>query len=160
MMVPGQVTMIPVFILFKNLGIIDTYAALILPAAFSAYGTFMLRQYFLSIPAALEEAAVIDGATKLQILIQIIVPLSKTALSTLAIFAFIYAWNDFMWPLIVINSDQKKTLPIMLQSFQTSYGAQWHLIMAASMIVLIPVITIFIFGQKYITRGIMMTGIK
>lgn len=160
MMVPGQVTMIPVFILFKNLGIIDTYAALILPASFSAYGTFMLRQYFLSIPAALEEAAVIDGATKMQILIQIIMPLSKTALSTLAIFTFIYAWNDFMWPLIVINSDSKKTLPIMLQSFQTSYGAQWHLIMAASMIVLIPVVIVFIFGQKYITRGIMMTGIK
>lgn len=160
MMVPGQVTMIPVFILFKQLGIIDTYLALILPAAFSAYGTFMLRQYFMSIPNALEEAAVIDGAKRIQILIQIIIPLAKTALSTLAIFVFLFAWNDFMWPLIVINTDSKKTLPIALQSFQTSYGAQYHLIMAASLIVLIPVITVFIVGQKYITRGIMMTGLK
>jgi len=160
MMVPGQVTMIPVFILFKNLGIIDTYWALILPASFSAYGTFMLRQYFMSIPAALEEAAYIDGATKWQILWTIIVPLSKTALATLAIFVFLFAWNDFMWPMIVINSDRLKTLPIGLQAFQSSYGAQWHLIMAASLIVLVPVIVIFIAGQKYITKGIMMTGLK
>jgi multiple sugar transport system permease protein len=160
MMVPGQVTMIPVFILFKNLGILNSYLALILPGAFSAYGTFMLRQYFLSIPKELEEAAIIDGATKLQILRQIIMPLSKTALSTMAIFTFLYAWNDFMWPLIVVNSESMKTLPIGLQAFQSSYGAQWHLIMAASLIVLIPVIIIFIFGQKYITRGIMMTGMK
>lgn len=160
MMVPGQVTMIPVFILFKTFGIIDTYIALILPAAFSAYGTFMLRQYFMSIPNALEEAAFIDGATRFQILFQIIIPLAKTALSTLAIFVFLYAWNDFMWPLIVINSDSKKTLPIALQGFQSTYGSQYHLIMAASLIVLIPVIVIFIVGQKYITRGIMMTGMK
>lgn len=160
MMVPGQVTMIPVYILFKNLGIVDTRLALILPAAFSAYGTFMLRQYFMSIPAALEEAAVIDGAKKIQILLQIIMPLAKTALSTLAIFVFLFSWNDFMWPLVVINSDAKKTLPIALQSFQTSYGAQWHLIMAASLIVLVPVVAIFIAGQKYITKGIMMSGIK
>jgi multiple sugar transport system permease protein len=166
LMVPGQVTMIPIYILFKlvdeylHIKILDTYVALILPGAFSAYGTFMLRQYFLSIPKELEEAAIIDGATKLQILRQIIMPLSKTALSTMAIFTFLYAWNDFMWPLIVVNSESMKTLPIGLQAFQSSYGAQWHLIMAASLIVLVPVILIFIFGQKYITRGIMMTGMK
>ncbi|OHD56536.1 MAG: hypothetical protein A2Y33_15340 [Spirochaetes bacterium GWF1_51_8] len=160
MMVPGQVTMIPVFILFKNMGILDSYIALILPGAFSAYGTFMLRQYFLSIPKELEEAGIIDGATKLQILRQIIIPLSKTALATMAIFTFLYAWNDFMWPLIVVNSEGMKTLPIGLMAFQTSYGASWHLIMAASLIVLIPVIAIFIAGQKFITRGIMMTGMK
>jgi multiple sugar transport system permease protein len=160
MMVPGQVTMIPVFILFKNLGLVDTYFALILPGAFSAYGTFMLRQYFMSIPAALEEAAVIDGANRMQILIQIIIPLSKTALATLAILSFLWTWNDFMWPMIVINTDALKTLPIGLQAFNSQYTADFHLIMAASLIVLVPVIVVFIFGQKYITKGIMMTGIK
>jgi multiple sugar transport system permease protein len=160
MMVPGQVLMIPWFIMFTQIGLIDTLMAIILPGAFSAYGTFMLRQYFMSIPAALEEAAVIDGASKMQILGLIIVPLSKTALATLAIFTFLFSWNDFMWPLIVLHSDTNKTLPIGLQAFQTSYGAQWHLIMAASLIVLLPVIIVFIAGQKQITKGIMMTGIK
>lgn len=160
MMVPGTVIMIPVFILFKSLHLIDTLWALIIFGSFSAYGTFMLRQFFLSIPAALEEAAVIDGATRLQILVTVIVPLSKTALSTLAIFTFLFQWNDFMWPLIAISKEQLKTLPIALQAFQSSYTAQWHLIMAASLIVLIPVVTIFILGQKYITKGIMMSGLK
>lgn len=160
MMVPGQVTMIPVFILFKNLGLVDTYLALILPAAFTAYGTFLLRQYFMTIPAELEEAAFIDGASRMQILLQVIVPLSNTALATLAINTFLYTWNDFMWPMIIINSDPLKTLPVGLQAFQTSYGAQWHLIMAASLIVLVPVILVYIFGQKYITKGIVMTGLK
>ena len=160
MMVPGQVTMIPIFILFKQLGFIDTYLALILPGAFSAYGTFMLRQYFLSIPRELEEAAFIDGANKLQILLSIIVPLSKTALSTLAIFVFLFVWNDFMWPMVVINSDALKTLPLGLMAFNSQYGGEYHLIMAGTLIVLIPVILVFIAGQKYITKGIMMTGLK
>ena len=160
MMVPGQVTMIPVFIMMKNFGIIDSYLAVLLPGAFSAYGTFMLRQYFMSIPAALEEAAVIDGANKLQVLQLVIFPLSKTALSTLAIFTFLYSWNDFMWPMIVLHSDSLKTLPIGLQSFLSAYGSQWHLLMAGSLIALVPVIIIFCFGQKFITKGIMMTGIK
>ncbi len=160
MMVPGTVIMIPVFILFKSLHLIDTLWALIFFGSFSAYGTFMLRQFFLSIPAALEEAAVIDGASRLQILFTVIVPLSKTALSTLAIFTFLFQWNDFMWPLIAISREQLKTLPIALQAFQSSYVAQWELIMAASLIVLLPVILIFIAGQKYITKGIMMSGLK
>ncbi len=160
MMVPGVVMMIPVFILFKWFNIVDSYPAIILPAAFSAYGTFMLRQYFMTIPKALEEAAVIDGASKFQILKTVILPLSKTALSTLAIFVFLYAWNDFMWPMIVINTAELKTLPIGLQSFQSGYGSQWHLLMSASVIVLLPLIIIFVFGQKYITKGIVMTGIK
>ncbi len=160
MMIPGVVMMIPVFILFKWLKITDTYAAIILPAAFSAYGTFMLRQYFMTIPAALEEAAVIDGATKLQILTTVILPLSKTALATLGIFVFLFAWNDFMWPLIVINRPERKTLPIGLQAFISDYGSQWHLLMSASIIVLLPLIIIYVFGQKFITKGIVMTGIK
>ncbi len=173
LMVPGVVMMIPVFIMMRNgfflhqflpfipkFSLIDTYLAVILPGAFSAYGTFMLRQYFLSIPASLEEAAYIDGATRWQILTTIIIPLSKTALSTMAIFTYLFAWNDFMWPLIVINSDMMKTLPLGLQTFQSSYGSQWHLVMAASLIVVLPLIVAFILGQRYIVKGIMMTGLK
>ncbi|MFN3660503.1 MAG: carbohydrate ABC transporter permease [Brevinematales bacterium] len=173
LMVPGVVMMIPVFIMMKNgfflnrilpfipqFSLIDTYPALILPGAFSAYGTFMLRQYFLSIPASLEEAAYIDGASRWQILTTIIVPLSKTAISTMAIFTYLFTWNDFMWPLIVTNKDSMKTLPVGLQAFQSTYGSQWHLVMAASLIVIFPLIVVFIIGQRYIVKGIMMTGLK
>jgi|YNPMSStandDraft_2_1061718.scaffolds.fasta_scaffold00030_20 multiple sugar transport system permease protein len=173
LMVPGVVMMIPVFIMMKNgfflhqifpfipqFSLIDTYGALILPGAFSAYGTFMLRQYFLSIPASLEEAAYIDGATRWQILTTIIMPLSKTAMSTMAIFTYLFTWNDFMWPLIVTNKDEMKTLPVGLQAFQSSYGSQWHLVMAASLIVVLPLIIVFLIGQRYIVKGIMMTGLK
>ncbi len=158
MMIPGMVTMIPVFILMKNLGLIDTLWAIILPSLFSAYGTFMLRQYFLAIPRDLEEAAFIDGANRIQILFQIIVPLSKAAIATLATFTFLWLWNDFLWPLVVLNSDEVKTLPVGLQTFQGEYGSLWHLVMAASLIVLIPVLVVYILNQKFITEGIMLSG--
>ncbi|MFH1761958.1 MAG: carbohydrate ABC transporter permease, partial [bacterium] len=121
MMIPGQVTMIPVFILLKKLGWIDTYYALILPQMFTAYGTFMLRQFFLTIPKEVEEAAVMDGCTRLTVYWKIILPLSMPALATLSTFVFLGAWNEFMWPLIVTNSMDMKTLPVGLASFQGLY---------------------------------------
>lgn len=160
MMIPGQVTMIPVFILLKRLGWIDTYQALILPGLFSAYGTFLLRQFFLTIPKDLEDAAVIDGCSKLRIWWTIIVPLSKSALATLTTFTFMAAWNDFMWPLIVTNSMHMKTLPVGLASFQGQYTTEWTLLMAASMIVLLPVLVLYVFNQRFFTEGIVLSGLK
>jgi len=160
MMIPGQVTMIPVFILLKKLGWIDTYQALILPGMFTAYGTFLLRQFFLTIPKDLEDAATIDGCSKLRIWATIIIPLSKAALATLTTFTFMFVWNDFMWPLIVTKSMKMKTLPVGLASFQGLYTTNWTLLMAASVIVLVPVLILYIFNQRYFTEGIVLSGLK
>jgi multiple sugar transport system permease protein len=160
MMVPGQVTMIPVFILLKKLNWIDTYQALILPGIFSAYGTFMLRQFFMTIPKDLIESAKIDGCSQLGILVKIVIPLSLPAIATLGTFIFLGSWNEFMWPLIVTNSMEMKTLPVGLSSFQGLYSTDWSLLMAASTIVLIPVIIVYVFNQRFFTKGIVMSGIK
>jgi len=160
MMIPFVVITIPNFILLKNFGLLDTLPGLILPVIFNAYGVFMLRQFFLGIPTSLEEAAVIDGANKMNIFLKIILPLSKAALATLVTFNFIFTWNDFMWPLIVINSDEWKTLPLMLSTFQGQYSSEITLIMAASLIVLLPVLIIFVLNQRFITKGITMSGLK
>jgi len=158
LMVPFTVTMIPVYILFKWLGLVNTLIAVILPALFSAFGTFLLRQFFVSIPYDLEEAAFIDGANRLQILWHVILPLSKGALATLGTFTFLFQWNDFLWPLVVLNSEEVKTIPIGLTAFQSAYGSQWELVMAASLIALIPVVIIYIFNQRFLTESIMLTG--
>ena len=160
LMIPGQVTMIPVFILFKRIGLIDTLWALILPGMFTAYGTFLLRQFFLSIPRDLEEAAIIDGATRFRIYTTIVLPLSKAALATLATFTFMWQWNDFMWPLIVINTQTKMTIPVGLAHFQGMYSTQWTLLMAGAVLATLPVIIVFIFNQRFFVQGIMLTGLK
>jgi multiple sugar transport system permease protein len=160
MMIPGTVTMIPVFIIIKKFGWLDTYQALILPGMFSAYGTFLLRQFFLSIPKDLEESAVIDGATKFRIYWQIILPLSKPALATLTTFTFMWVWNDFMWPLIVTSKMEMRTLPVGLASFQGLYTTNWTLLMAASVIVLMPVLILYIYNQRFFVRGITLSGLK
>jgi len=160
MMVPGQVTMIPVFILIKKLQWVDTYQALILPAMFSAYGTFMLRQFFLSIPRSLEEAAIIDGASTWKIFISIILPLSKPALATLTTFTFMGSWNSFLWPLVVTNSLEMRTLPVGIAVFQSQFGTQWELLMAGAMITLVPVLIIYIFNQRFFVKGIALSGLK
>ena len=148
------------FILLKNFGLIDTLPGIFIPVMFNAYGVFLLRQFFLGIPVSLEEAAVIDGASKMSIFLRIILPLSKAALATLVTFIFIFTWNDFMWPLIVINSDEWKTLPLMLSTFQGQHASRIALIMAASLIVLLPVIILYVLNQKFITKGITMAGLK
>ncbi len=160
LMIPGAVTMIPTFILMRLIGWVDTYKALIIPGIFSAYGTFLLRQFFMSIPTDLEDAARIDGCNKLGIYRHVIVPLSKPAMATLATFTFIGSWNNFMWPLIMINSMEKKTLPIGLASFQGLYSTDWTLLMAASVIVMMPTLIVFLFNQRFFVEGIKLTGIK
>lgn len=160
MMLPGAVTMIPTFILLKMVGWIDTYKALIIPGLFTAYGTFLLRQFFMGIPSDLEDAARIDGCSKMGIYRHVIIPLSKPALATLGTMTFIGSWNNFMWPLIVTNSMEKKTLPIGLASFQGLYTTDWTLLMAASIIVMVPTLVIFIFNQRFFVEGIKLSGMK
>jgi multiple sugar transport system permease protein len=160
MMIPFPVTMIPVFILFREIGWIDTYKALILPGIFTAYGTFMLRQFFMTLPRDLEDAAKIDGCGYGRIFLKIILPLSKPALATLTTFTFLGSWMNFMWPLVVLNSHEKFTLPVGLSYFQSVHTTNWTLLMAGSLIVLVPVLIVFIFNQRYFVEGIKLSGIK
>ncbi|HDN79647.1 MAG TPA: carbohydrate ABC transporter permease [Chloroflexi bacterium] len=160
LMVPSEVTLIPKFILMKQLHLIDTYIAVILPGIFNAYGVFLLRQFFMTLPESLEEAAIIDGASYFRIYWNIILPLAGPALATLGIFSFRGAWNDFMWPLIVINSEEMKPLSVGLASFHGLYETNWPHLMAASTVALIPMIIVFVLAQKYFVRGIALTGLK
>jgi multiple sugar transport system permease protein len=160
MMIPEAITIIPLFILFRYFALIDTYWALILPVAFSAYGTFMLRQFFLGIPRDLEEAAILDGCTTLGIFRHVVLPLSKPALAALAILTFMGSWRSLMWPLIVCQSQQMFTLPVALSQFQEMYGVQWELLMAGSIIMLVPMLVVFVVGQRYFVSGIQIGALK
>lgn len=161
MMIPGQVIMIPTFILMKFLNWIDTYYALIVPGLFgAAFGTFLLRQFFLTIPKELEDAARIDGCSFLGIYYKIILPLSKPALAVLAIFIFMATWNNFLWPLILIDTMEKMPITLALSIFQGFYTTEWNLLMAGTIVSLLPILIAFIIGQKYFIQGITLTGIK
>ncbi|MCZ7602137.1 MAG: carbohydrate ABC transporter permease [Melioribacteraceae bacterium] len=160
MMIPYNVTMIPSFLVLYWLGWIDTYYALIVPGLASAFGTFLLRQFFITIPKELEEAAFIDGATKLQVLWKIIVPLAKPALATLAIFTFMGVFNDFIWALIVLNSEDMQTVQLGLAIFRDRYLTQWDLLMAGSVTAVLPILIVFFFAQKYFIQGITLSGLK
>jgi multiple sugar transport system permease protein len=158
LMIPFQVTMIPNFILVRYLRWYDTYQALILPPSFSAFSTFLMRQYFLSIPLELDEAARVDGASSWRIWWQIVLPLSGPVIAALTIFLFLGAWNDFLWPLVVTNSLEMRTLPVGLSTFQGQYNVQWHLLMAGSVIALVPVLAVYIAGQNWFVQGITLSG--
>lgn len=160
MMIPFQVTMIPVFILVKYFKWLDTYQGLIVPCLFSAYGTFLLRQFFMSIPSELEDAAKIDGCSYWRIFWNIILPLSKPALATLGIFVFMWSWNNFLWPLLITNTLEMKTLPLGLAYFLGQYTIYWNLLMAGTTIALAPVLVVFFFAQRYFVEGITLTGLK
>lgn len=160
LMIPGAVTMIPTFIVMRLIRWIDTYKALIIPGIFTAYGTFLLRQFFMSIPIDLEDAARIDGCNKIGIYRHVILPLAKPAMATLGTFTFIGSWNNFMWPLIMINTMEKKTLPIGLASFQGLYTTDWNLLMAASVIVMAPTVIVFLLNQRFFVEGIKLSGVK
>jgi multiple sugar transport system permease protein len=160
MMIPYNVTMIPSFMVLYWLGWVDTYQALIVPGLASAFGTFLLRQFFITIPRELEEAAFIDGASRLTVLKKIILPLSKPALATLAIFTFMGVFNDFIWALIVINSEEMRTVQLGLAIFRDRYLTQWDLLMAGSVTAVLPILIVFFFAQKYFIKGITLSGIK
>lgn len=161
MMVPTQVTMIPLFIMMVELHWIDSYAALIAPFVASAYGCFLLRQFFLTIPDELEDAAAIDGAGPWSVYLRIILPLSRPALTAFGLIAFLGSWNSFIWPLIVINRPGMKTIPIGLQSLQGFYGdANWAVLMAGAVVAALPLIVIFLIAQRAFIEGITLTGLK
>jgi ABC-type glycerol-3-phosphate transport system permease component len=162
MMLPGIVTQIPSYLVFKYLHWIDTYYPLIVPAWFGggAYNIFLLRQFFMGIPRELDEAAILDGASHSTIFWKVIMPNSGAALATVGIFAFVYNWKDFMGPLIYLNSPEKQTLELGLRTFQGLMSEKWELIMAGSVLVMIPLLVMFIVGQRYFVKGIVMSGIK
>jgi len=158
--IPWQVYMVPQFIMMRELHLNDTHFSLILLQAFSAFGVFLMRQFYMSIPNSLMEAARIDGYSEYKIYANIMLPLSKPALSTLTIFTFVTVWNDFMGPLIYINSEKLKTIQIGLRMFISQYSAEYSLIMAASLISLIPVLIIFLSLQRFFVEGVAATGVK
>jgi multiple sugar transport system permease protein len=160
MLIPGQVQLIPNFVLMRNLNWIDTYWALIMPGLAGAFGTFLLRQFFMTLPRELEDAARVDGASYWRIFRSIVLPLSGPALATVGVFTFIEKWNDFIWPLVVINSTEKMTLPLGLAYLNSARSTDWTRLMAGDVVSLIPMILVFAFAQRYFVRGISLTGLK
>ncbi|HTL29353.1 MAG TPA: carbohydrate ABC transporter permease [Tepidisphaeraceae bacterium] len=160
LMIPPIVTMIPNYALMVKLHLLDSYSALIVPAAFSAFGTFLLRQFMLSIPRALDEAAWIDGATPWQVFWNVVMPLARPGLIALAIFTFLGNYGSFYWPLIMIKSEHIRTLPIGMLYFDTIYGRQTNLLMAASVMNIIPLIILFVSAQKFLVKGIQLGAVK
>lgn len=160
MMLPGLVMTIPNYQIMIKLGLVDSYAGLIIPASFSAFGTFLLRQFMLTIPTALDEAAEIDGANKWQVYWDVILPLCRPGLITLTIFTFIGNYQSFFWPLVMLKSIHKYTLPVGLLFFDSSQGQETNLLMAAVTMSVIPMIVIFVFLQKYLVKGIQLGAVK
>lgn len=162
MLVPPQVNIIPLFFLMRELHLIDTYSALILPGLFGGFGIFLMRQYFLGFPKDLEEAAKIDGCNLFETFFKIALPLALPTVATLAMFTFVTTWNSFMWPLIVTNSERMRTLPVGLAIFKGSFReiTLWGELLACSVICTIPVIGVFLAGKKYFINDIMQGGVK
>jgi len=160
LMVPGVVTMIPNYTLMVKFQLLDSYAGLIVPASFSAFGTFLLRQFMMGIPMALDEAAEIDGATPWRTFWDVILPLSRAGLIALAVFTFLGTYGSFFWPLVLIKSEHLRTLPIGMMYFDSIYGRQTNLIMAASTLSVLPLIVLFLFSQRFLISGIQMGAVK
>lgn len=160
MMIPGQMTMIPIFLLLRQMGLLNTYLGVIVTGATSVFGIFLIRQFMLTIPDDLIDAARVDGCSEFQIYYKIMLPLCKPILSTLGIFTFLGSWNDFLWPLIVMIKKDMFPLTVALANLNSQYGTDYGLLMAAATIVILPVIIVFLIGQKYIIRSIAVTGLK
>lgn len=160
LMVPSQVTMVPLFIFMRVLGLTNTYAALILPGATSAFGVFLLRQFFLTIPRELEEAAFLDGASHWTVFSRIVIPLSRPGLAALTIFAFMSSWNSFLWPLLVTTDQDLMTLPLGLSTLQGQYTTVWNQLMAGTVLSILPIIAVYIFAQRHFVQGLALSGIK
>lgn len=160
LVIPNQVTMLPLFLLVSRLGWIDTYQALVVPFLANAFAVFFLRQFFAGLPRELEDAARVDGAGRLRILIQIILPLARPALATITLFIFLAEWDSYLWPLIVTNSQAMRTLPIGLRFFVEESGAQLNYMMAGALMAIIPIILLFFVAQRQFIEGIAMTGTK
>jgi multiple sugar transport system permease protein len=161
LMIPQQVTIIPLYLIMRELGWLDTHLALIVPnALFSAFGVFLLRQFIKGLPEELEESAILDGANRWRIYWQIIVPLIKAPLAALGIFSFLAQWNSFFTPNIFLSTPEKFTIPLLLNQFRGLYVTDWTLMMAAAAIAVVPVLIIYLIGQRYIIEGVALTGMK
>ncbi len=160
LMVPRQVTLIPNFILFRMTGLIDTRLSLVLTGVFTAYGTFLLRQFFLGIPKELEEAAIVDGYGYSRRFASIILPLAKPALTTLFIITLLAIWNEYLYALVFINSDRLRTLTLGLAIMRGDFDVQWNLVMAATVLAILPLLAVYVFLQRFFIEGIALSGIK
>lgn len=160
LMVPLQVTIVPLFVEMRVLGLVNTYPALILPTIASAFGTFMLRQAILSLPRELDEAAFIDGASHWTVFRRIVLPLSRPALAAFGIFAFMASWNSFLWPLVVVSSQDLMTLPVGLSNLHGRYETAWNLVMAGATISVFPIMAVYAVAQKHVIRGVALSGLK
>src|SRR3954469_16592504 len=160
LMVPGAVTIIPNFALMVKTHLLDSYAGLIVPSAFSAFGVFLLRQFMLTIPTSLDEAASIDGASHWQVFWEVILPLARPGLITLAIFAFLGNYGSLFWPMVMVKSEYLRTLPVGMLYFDNNYGRATNLIMAGSVMAVIPPLILFVVGQKFLVRGIQLGAVK
>lgn len=160
LMIPYFVIVIPIFIMMRSFGWVDTHYALIVPGLFSAFGTFLMKQFFLTIPRELEDAAKMDGCTPFGIYRRIFLPLSKPALAALGIFTFMWSWNDFLAPLIFLNTITKRTIPLGLAVMQGLYSTDWPSLMAASVLSVMPIIIVFLCAQEFFVKGITLSGLK
>jgi len=160
LVVPAQVAMLPLFLLMKQLGLVNTYAGVVLPALASVFGIFLVRQYARSIPDELLEAARIDGAGELRIFFQIVLPLLRPVLVTLAVFTFLAAWNDFMWPLIVLTGQEHYTLPVSLAALSREHIMDVELMMAGAVVTVVPVLLLFLLLQRYYIQGLLLGSVK
>ncbi|MEQ9455168.1 MAG: carbohydrate ABC transporter permease [Phycisphaeraceae bacterium] len=160
MMLPGLVMMIPNYQIMISLGLVDTYMGLIIPASFSAFGTFLLRQFMLTIPSSLDEAAMIDGASRWRLFWDIILPLSRPGVITLTIFTFIASFHSFFWPLVMLKSTHRYTLPVGLLFFDSSQGQQTNVLMAAMALSVLPMLVLFVVLQRYLVKGIQLGAVK
>lgn len=160
MIIPAQVTMLPIFLLLKQIGLLNSYFGIILPGMASIFGIFLISQYLKSVPDSFIEAARIDGASDLQIYWRVILPLARPILVTLALFTFMGSWNDFMWPLIVMSKESMFTLPVALSNLSGEYIQDTELMMAGSVVTVLPVVAIFLLLQKYYIHGILLGGVK
>jgi len=160
LMIPSQMTMMPVFLLLRSLGLLNSYLGLIIPASASAFGIFLIRQFMLTIPNDLIESARIDGCSDFRIYWNIVLPLCKPVLASLGVFTFMGAWNDFLWPLIIMTKESMYTLPVALANLSGEYVTEYGLLMAGSLVVVAPIIIIFLFAQKFVIESFAHTGLK
>jgi multiple sugar transport system permease protein len=164
LMIPVQVIIIPQFILIRHLGWVNSYQGLIIPSLFNAFGVFLLRQSFLTLPRDLEEAAFIDGANRFTVFWRVVLPLSKPALATLTVFNFMALWNAYLWPLFVARKDEVMTLPVALANLAGSSryqgSVEWNVVMAGAVITILPILIAYLFAQKWFVRGVTFSGIK
>jgi multiple sugar transport system permease protein len=160
MMIPLQVLIVPLFVELKTLGLIDTYLGALLPTFASAFGIFLLRQAVNQVPRELDEAATLDGAGHFRIFWQVILPNIRPALATLTVFAFMGSWNSFLWPLVVLRSPELQTLPVALAGLQGQYTTQWDIVMAGSVVSVLPMLALYVFAQKYVIQGVANSGLK